>query len=76
MFSLWRVARQDRCAGRPESDSGTSAIDHRVGGPADAPFEIAEREFRLLLFDVWGFDRPVPWQQDKPKWWSADVSPS
>ncbi|HEY1179772.1 MAG TPA: hypothetical protein VGF17_26760 [Phytomonospora sp.] len=50
------------CGGLPES-------------PADAPFEVAEREFRRLLVDVWGFDRPVTWRQDKPDWWSADVRP-
>jgi hypothetical protein len=43
--------------------------------PADAPFSVADQEFRQLLRDAWGFDRAISWHQTKPDWWSADVRP-
>jgi hypothetical protein len=44
--------------------------------PADAPFSVAEHDFRQMLHRNWGFDRPVTWNETKPDWWSADVAPS
>jgi hypothetical protein len=41
--------------------------------PADAPFALAERDFRAVLREAWGFDHPITWTQTKPEWWGADV---
>jgi hypothetical protein len=41
--------------------------------PTDASFALAERDFRAILREAWGYDRPIAWTQTKPDWWGADV---